>query len=98
MTAHARLVGDGGRVLRQGKAGGPATLIFSLVSGLVALAVGAVSSFAASSEEGKFVVWSVVTGITAAVAGVAYESRWVRDLSCPLVRWIQSAWRLWQAS
>jgi len=89
-TAHARLVADGGRA-RRGRAEGPVTLIFSLVSGLVALGVGAVVSFAVSSEESKLVVWSVATGITAAVAGVAYESRWVRGLSCSVVRWIQSA-------
>jgi hypothetical protein len=94
LTAHARLIADVGRALPQEKAGGSATVIYSLISGLAALGVGAVASFAASSEVGRLVLWAVVTGTTAIVAGVAYESRWVRGLSRSVVRWIQAAQRL----
>jgi hypothetical protein len=95
MTAHMmRLIADDGRARQHEKSEGSATLIYSLFSGLVALSLGAAASFAASSEEGKLVVWSVVTAITAMAAGAAYESRWVRDLSRSVVHWIQSAQRL----
>jgi hypothetical protein len=95
MTAHVmRLIADDGRARQHEKSAGSATLIYSLLSGLVALGVGAVASFAASSEEAKLIVWSVVTGITAMVAGAAHESRWVRYLSRSVVHWIQSAQRL----
>ncbi len=94
MTAHSRLIADDRRALRQEKSAGPAMLIYSLVSGLVALGVGAAASFAASSEEGKLVLWSVVTGITAVAAGAAHESRWVRGLPRSVVRWVLSAQHL----
>lgn len=91
MTAHARLIAADRRAMQQEEAKGPALLLYSLVSGLVALGVGAVASFAASSEEGKLVLWSVVTGITAVTAGAAHESRWVRGLPRSVVHWILSA-------
>jgi hypothetical protein len=94
MSARARLIADDGHALQQEKSEGPSILVYSLVSGLVALGVGAAASFAASSEEGKLVLWSVVTGITAVAAGAARESQWVRGLPRSVVRWILSAQHL----
>lgn len=94
LTAHMRMIGSAGRALPHEKAEGPVIVIYSLISGFAALGVGAAASFAASSEMGRLVLWAVVTGITATVAGAAYESRRVRDLSRSVVRWIQTAQRL----
>jgi hypothetical protein len=94
MTAHVRLVAEERGGLRKEKSWAPFILIYSLAVGLIALGVGAVASFAASSETAKLVLWSVVTGITAVAAGAARESRWARELSHSVARWIQSAQRL----
>ena len=86
-----RLAADDRRALQDEKSEGPAILVYSLVVGLIALGVGAVASFAVSSEGGKLVLWSVVTGITATTAGAARESRWIRYLSRSVAHWVHSA-------
>jgi hypothetical protein len=91
VTGHTRLLADDERVSSQEKAEEGAPLIYSLISGFVALGIGAVASFAASSEEGKLLIWSVVTGSIAVTAGAAHESQRVRNLSRSVVRWILSA-------
>lgn len=91
MTANMRLAADDRRALQDEKSEGPAILAYSLVVGLIALGVGAIASFAISSEGGKLILWSVVTGITAATAGAARESRWVRCLSRSVAHWVHSA-------
>lgn len=91
MTANIRLAADDGRPLQHGKSEASAIIGYSLVVGLIALGIGAVASFAASSEGGKLVLWSVVTGVTATAAGAARESRWVRHLSRSVAQWVRSA-------
>jgi hypothetical protein len=86
-----RVFADGRRALHDERADSDVTLAYSLVAGFVALGVGAVTSFAASSEGGKLVLWSVVTAVTATAAGAARDSRWVRELSRSVADWIRSA-------
>lgn len=95
MTAHIlRLIADDGGARKQAKLAGPAVLVYALSAGLLALGLGAVASFAVSSEQGKLVIWSVVTGITAIAAGAMHESRRVRYWSRSVARWFQTAQRL----
>lgn len=95
MTAQIlRLIGDDWDARKQEKPEGSAVLVYALFAGLLALGLGAVASFAASSEQGKLVIWSVVTGIAAIAAGVVHESRWVRYWFRLVARWFQTAQRL----
>ena len=91
LAASVRLVADDRSALRHEKVGSPAIIVvYSLISGFTAVGLGAVASFAASSLLGKLVLWMVVTTTTAVTAGIAYESRWMRDISYSVIRWIQS--------
>jgi hypothetical protein len=53
-------------------------LAYFLLAGIVSLTIGAAVSLTASGT-GRLALWSGVTGIIAGAAGLAYDSRVVRD-------------------
>ena len=94
IATHMRVFAHGGRASQRERADSAVTFVYSLVSGFVALGVGAVASFAASSEGARLILWSSVTAVMAIAAGAARESRWVRELSRSAADWIRSAQNL----
>jgi hypothetical protein len=87
MAADARrLVGKNQGAQKREQAWVLATVSYSLVSGFVALAVGAVASFAASGMS-KLTLWFTVTAVTAVAAGIAYDSRLIRNSRIAVTRW-----------
>lgn len=53
-------------------------LAYFLLAGIVSLTIGAAVSLTTSGT-GRLALWSGVTGITAVLTGIAYESRLVRE-------------------
>lgn len=64
----------------------PSVLVYSLTSGAVALAAGALASLTESTATGRVAVWCAVTCATSLASGLVYDSATVADLWTSLRR------------
>jgi hypothetical protein len=82
-TAH---LADGESYSRQRRRAPISPLLYSGISGVISLVVGAVASLAASGAV-RIALWMIVTAATAIAAGIGYESRLLERSLAAVHRW-----------
>jgi hypothetical protein len=84
--------GEGVRIPSRSRRG-LALIVYSVLSGTIAFALGAALSLAVQGSQ-RLAVWSAGTGVVAVAAGVAHESRLLTDCRLACGRWLRRLARL----